>query len=161
MFLWFVTGAIAGVFLVFREPAIDYRLIGAGALLSDPLDSLAFGGIGAAHSVVVAVGLLLAVMLATIGRRSLRRRLLAVPIGVFAHLVLDGAWVTTSSFWWPLAGGLPARSVPSLQRPWWLTIAMEVVGLMVGIWLWKRFRFDRRQNRSRFQKSGRLDPDLR
>ena len=113
MLLWFASLSVLGVFLVFRDAALDYRLVAVGALLPDPIDTLLRRGIGPAHSVSVAVAFLSAVMLATVGRRTLRRRLLALPIGVFAHLVLDGAWADTAAFWWPFTrrtvdGPLPA-----------------------------------------------------
>lgn len=161
MFVWFAALAIAGVYLVFRDPAIDYRLIALGALLPDPIDAMLRQGIGPAHSVVSAVVLLFAVMLATIGRRSLRRRLLAIPIGVFAHLVLDGAWSTTETFWWPLAGRVEAQSLPSISRGLVIVAGQELVGVGVGIWLYRKFRLSSKPLRFQFMRTGRIHRDLR
>ena len=53
------------------------------------------GGPRLLHSVVGAVAVLGIVMLATRNRRLLRRRLLGIPIGMMAHLVLDGVFTWT------------------------------------------------------------------
>lgn len=134
MILWFVGLAPAFVWAVFRDRALDYRLVAAGALLPDVVD-VAFGGARAAHSVLASAGLLVAVMVGTRGRRRARRRLLAIPIGTFMHLVLDGAWQATRVFWWPAFGPDFGRgSLPSLDRPLWLLAAMEAVGAFA---LWR------------------------
>ncbi len=103
MILWFAGMAVVAVWAVFRDPAIDLRLIVAGALLPDVVDGLlalvGLSGPWPAHTLVSAVCVLLGVMVVTRGRRLLRRRLLAVPIGTLLHLVLDGAWADTTVFW--------------------------------------------------------------
>ena len=68
MLLWFASLSVLGVFLVFRDAALDYRLVALGALLPDPVDAVLRRGIGPAHSVSVAVAFLTVVMVATIGR---------------------------------------------------------------------------------------------
>jgi hypothetical protein len=158
---WFAALAIAGVFLVFRDPAIDYRLIAVGALLPDPIDAALRQGIGPLHSVVTAVVVLIVVMLATIGRRTLRRQVLAIPIGLFAHLVLDNAWSTTSSFWWPLAGDLGNRSLPVVDRGPVVVAIQELIGLAVGVWLYRRFQLHRPALRTQFFKTGRIHRSIR
>jgi hypothetical protein len=135
--LWFAGGSVAIVWAVFRDPAFDVRLLVVGALLPDAIDG-PLGGARVAHSVVTAVGLLAAVMLATIGRRRLRRRALAVPIGMFLHLVLDGAFGNTRTFWWPLSGlSLPHARLPSMARGWW-DVPLELVGALLLVRLWPR-----------------------
>jgi hypothetical protein len=91
MLLWFAGMAFVCVWAVFKDPAIDHRLVIAGALLPDVIDVWS-GGRWVAHTVLFSILLLTAVMLATRGRRLLRRQLLALPIGTFLHLVLDGMW---------------------------------------------------------------------
>src|SRR4051812_13646421 len=91
MLLWFAGMAFVAVWMVFKDPAIDHRLVIVGALLPDAIDVWT-GGRWVAHSVLFSVALLTVVMLGTRGRRLLRRQLLAVPIGTFLHLVLDGMW---------------------------------------------------------------------
>lgn len=142
MILWFLGLAPALVWLVFRDRALDYRLVAAGALAPDLVD-VAFGGARAAHSVVTSAVLLVVVMLATRGRRRLRRRLLALPIGTFMHLVLDGAWQATRVFWWPAFGwGFRDAPLPSLDRPVLALIVMEIAGAIVLWRSWHLFARD-------------------
>ncbi len=160
MVLWFVCLSIAGVFVIFRDAAMDYRMVSLGAVLADPIDFAVRGGIGPMHSLTVAVGLLLAVMGVTFGRRLLRRRLLGLVIGIFAHLVLDGAWLITDAFWWPLGGSVGAQRLPSVERGWTVVVVQEVIGLIVGAWLWRRFRLQTPARRALFFKTGRIDRRL-
>jgi hypothetical protein len=155
--LWFVGGAALIVWQVFGDPTIDYRLVALGAVLPDLLDA-PFGGARVAHGVLASVALLTIVVLATIGRRAARRRWLALPIGTFLHLVLDGAWATTTLFWWPLGGtSFGDHPLPSLERGGW-SVAMEVVGALELAWLWQRFGFADARRRATFARTGRLDP---
>lgn len=123
--------------MVFRDPALAYAMVAAGALLPDAVDLLV-GGVGPGHSVLVGGALLAAVMLATRGRRRVRRRLLGVPLGFLFHLVLDGAWLEGPEvLWWPVAGSDLVGSLPSFQRPVLLLVAMEVAGVVLGILAWR------------------------
>jgi hypothetical protein len=160
MVLWFVCLTIAGTFLVFRDPKLDYRILAIGSILPDAVDLMARRGVGPAHSVVVVVGFLFAVMGVTIGRRPLRKRLLALPIGALAHLVLDAVWNNTPVFWWPFGSRLVHGSLPSFDR--WPAVALvqEVVGVAVGVWCVRHFQLDRSERRSLFLRHGHLDPSL-
>lgn len=161
MILWFAGLSLVLVWQVFRDPAIDHRLIVAGALLPDAIDLVA-GRATVPHSVLFSVTLLLAVMLATRGRRHLRRQLLALPIGTFVHLVLDGAWTSTEVFWWPFLGGdFSGDGLPSASRPLALTVMMEVAGAVALVWFWRRFGLDEAGRRRRFLRTGRLAPELK
>lgn len=134
MLLWFAGMAYLMVWSVFRDPRIDYRLVMIGALLPDVADA-PLGGPRYAHTLVVSVAVLVVVMLATRGRRPLRRRALALPIGMFCHLVLDGMWARTAVFWWPFLGeGLHDRGLPSFDRPLLLLVAMELLGVAALVW---------------------------
>ena len=140
MVLWFAGLSVALVWIVFRDPRLDYRLVVVGALLPDVVDGV-FGGARVLHSVVASVALLVSVMLATIGRRPLRRRLLALPIGTFAHLVLDGAWTRTEVFWWPFFGrSFEGAGLPSFERPVVLLVLMELAGLVALVRMRERLR---------------------
>jgi hypothetical protein len=158
--LWFVCLSIGGVFVIFRDAAMDYRMVALGSVVADPFDLLAQGGIGPLHSITVVVGLLVLVMVATIGQRLWRRRLLGLVIGMFAHLVLDGAWLVTKAFWWPIAGSVGGRRLPLVERGWVVVAAQEVVGFAVGMWLWRRFRLYTPARRSLLVKTGRIDRRL-
>lgn len=146
MFLWFIGTAVVSVWYVFRDPRFDYRLLAVGAVLPDAID-LPDGHARWAHSLTVAVGVLIVVMLSTIGRTSLRRLLLALPIGMLMHLVWDGAFASTSVFWWPFTGSWGDVRVPSLQRGW-SNAAFEVAGGLLLAWMWRRCELADRQRRS-------------
>ena len=160
MLLWFAGMSFVLVWTVFKDTAIDYRLVMAGALLPDLVD-VAFGGARLLHTLVWSVAFLVVVMLATRGQRLRRRRLLALPIGMFCHLLLDGMWTRTATFWWPFFGWrFDGKGLPSLDRPLALTVAMEVVGLLALSWCWARFRLAEPARRREFLRTGRLGRDL-
>lgn len=131
MLLWFAGGALAIVWSVFRDPRLDHRLLIAGALLPDVVDGVGWRGVGPMHTLAVNAALLAGVVLVTIGRRSLRRRLLAVPMGTLAHVVLDGVWARTKTFWWPFLGGELDGSLPTLDRPVVLLVVLELLGAVL------------------------------
>jgi hypothetical protein len=157
--LWFWGTAFLTVWYVFRDPGIDYRVLLAGAIVADLVDA-PFGGAGVAHSVTVSVVVLVVVMLATIGRRAQRRRWLFLPIGMFLHLVFDGAWGDANVFWWPFSGATPGdQPLPSIDRGL-LSVAFEVIGLLILAWGWRRFGLADPRRRRLFWRTGHLDPAL-
>ncbi|MGI9120060.1 MAG: hypothetical protein ACR2G7_08080 [Acidimicrobiales bacterium] len=164
MILWFAGMAVVAVWLVFRDPAIDHRLVVAGALLPDVVDGV-LGRIGIwgpwpAHTLLASAGILVGVMLATRGRRQLRRELLALPIGTFLHLVLDGAWADAKVFWWPALGSDVGRQVlPSVERGL-ANLPLELAGLVALVWAWRRFRLNEPARRREFLRTGRVGRDL-
>lgn len=155
MFLWFLGTAIVAVWFVFRDERFDYRWLCLGALLPDLVDA-PMGGARAVHSVVTSIVALCVVMLATINRRDVRRRLLALPIGMFLHLVFDGAFANTRVFWWPLSGfSFRGSSLPSVDRGI-VNVFLEMVGAALLWWVWRRFRLNDPSRRSEFLRTGRL-----
>ncbi len=160
MLLWFAGLSFVLVVAVFRDAALDERLVMAAAVLPAVLD-LAAGGVRLLHTLAFPILLLGVVMVATIGRRSLRRRLLALPIGAFMNLVLDGMWSSTRLIAWPLGGlSFGDERLPTLGRPWPLRLLMEAAGLVALWWCVRRFRLLEPENRDRFLRSGRLDRTL-
>ena len=158
MFLWFAGGAFVLVWLVFRSPAVDYRLVMVGALL--PLVELPFGSPRVLHSLTGAVALLALAMLLTPRRRLVQRRLVAIPIGVFIHLLLDGIWTDTRAFWWPFAGlGWSDARLPELARGGF-DIVLEIAGGIALWWCWRRFRLYEPPRRERFLRTGQLVRDV-
>lgn len=138
MFLWFIATAVFTVFFVFRSPAFDYRPLIVGSLI--PLAS-----VRVLHSIVFAVVFMAVVMLATIGHRIVRRRLLGLPVGVMLHLVFTGAWTNDEVFGWPLFGwDLADATHPVVARGWW-NVPLELAGA-VGCYLIAR-RIDWRTGR--------------
>ena len=157
VFLWFLGGALVVVWAVFHDPRFDHRLVMIGAVMPDAIDA-PFGGARVAHTVVASVVLLFAVMVGTIGRRGLRRHLLALPIGTFLHLLLDGIFTTTTVFWWPFAGGhLSDARLPSISRGRWNAL-LELIGASLLAWAWRRFGLGDPARRRRFARTGRLEP---
>jgi membrane-bound metal-dependent hydrolase YbcI (DUF457 family) len=148
------------VWTVFKDTAIDYRLVMAGALLPDVVDGV-LGGPRVLHALSFSVALLVVVMLATRGRRTLRRRLLALPIGTFCHLLLDATWTRTVTFWWPFLGTrFEGDGLPSLSRPVVLLAVLEVAGLLALVWCHGRFHLGEPARRREFLRTGRLGRDL-
>lgn len=158
MFLWFAGGSIVVVWVVFRSPAVDFRLVVLGALL--PLVELPFGSPRVLHSMVGAAAILGLAMVATPGRRLVQRRLVAVPIGVFLHLLLDGIWTDTEAFWWPFAGwSFSDARLPELARGGF-DVVLELIGAAALWWVWRRFRLGEPARRERFLRTGQVDRDL-
>ena len=155
MLLWFIGLGPLVVWTVFRSPALDLRVVMVGSLL--PLLDGLFGGPRVLHSLAGAVGALVVVMLATRRRRLLRRVLLGIPIGLFIHLVLDGAWTDTDTFWWPFTGwSFEGDQLPEIARGGW-TLVMEAVGA-VALWYgYRAFGLADPARRQRFLRTGRVD----
>jgi len=155
MILWFAVTSVVLVAVVFRSGAVDYRTVAIGALL--PWVDALLGGPRVLHSVLGVVAVLGVVMLATRGRRLVRRRLLGLPIGLLCHLVLDGSFTTTRAFWWPAFGlDFAPGQIPEL-RHLGLSLVLEAAGLALGWWAWRLFGLDRPEARDRFRREGRLD----
>lgn len=158
MVLWFAVMSVLGVHAVFRDDRMDHRFVLGGALLPDAADFAVRQGVGPFHSVVVGVGLLFAVVLATIGRRRTRKRWLALPIGIFAHQILDGAWTDTTSFWWPLTGFALHGRLPVVTHGLAVGVVEEAIALAAGVWIWRSFGFAHRARRAAFLRTGHLPP---
>ena len=157
MLFWFVGTAVLSVRVVFGDSRFDYRFLVLGALLPDVID-LPFGGARVLHSVVGSIAVLVVVMLSTVGRRLLRRRLLALPIGMMIHLIFDGAFTNNGVFWWPFSGfRFEDAPWPTWERgPW--SILLEVVGIGLCAWIVQRFGLRDADRRSRFVRTGILEP---
>jgi hypothetical protein len=128
---WFVGTSVASVWTVFRDPKFAYRWVIVGSLIP-------------VFSVVTVVGVLTAVMLLTIGRnatkKAARKNFLALTIGLFMHLVFDGAFLDTKMFWWPLAGlTIDGYAIPFVERGF-LNIPFEIVGVALIMWTKKQIK---------------------
>jgi len=129
VFFWYIGLSVFGVATIFRSVGIDYRLVALGSLLPLLLD-IPSGYRSYGYTLLFAVGMLTVVMVGTIGRpRLLRRRWLCLPIGVFAGIILSGAFTNQDLFWWPFLG----TSFPhdALLPVWWVVLVEELVGLFV------------------------------
>lgn len=155
MFVWFVVMSLVLVAHVFDSPGLDYRLVVLGAVL--PVGEGILGGPWLLHTLPFCAAVLFGVMVVARGKRLVQRRWLGVPIGLFAHLVLDGTWARTKVFWWPFAGSdaLGGSSVPEFGR-WPGGLAFELVGLLVGLWAWRRYGLSDPSRRDALVRDGRL-----
>ena len=154
MFLWFIGTAVVSVWYIFRDPRFDYRMLAVGSILPDVID-LPGGHAHWAHSLTVAVAVLVGAMLVTAGRKPVRRLLLALPIGMLMHLVWDGAFASTRVFWWPFTGSWGDVRVPSLQRGW-LNVVFEAGGALLLAWMWRRCELADPERRSALINDGVL-----
>ncbi|MCY4271549.1 MAG: hypothetical protein OXF00_02770 [bacterium] len=155
MFFWFLALSFVLVALVFDSPALDYRVVMLGSVL--PVAELLAGGPWAMHTLLAPLVAMVAVMLATRGRRLARRRWLGLPIGLFLYLVLDGAWLRTELLWWPALGVRVGRGDLPEFKPAPALIALELIGLAVGAWAINRYGLTDRERRRLFCAQGRLD----
>ena len=154
MFLWFIGTAVLTVAYVFRDPTFDYRLLIVGSVL--PLADGVTGGPGVLHTLVLSLVLMVVVMLSSVGRRPVRKLWLGLPIGTMLHLVFDGAWATTELFWWPLGGwSFEDLELPEASRGW-LNLALELAGLVMVVWIWRRSHLSDPAARQAFVQHGRL-----
>lgn len=154
--LWFAGMSVLGVVTVFQSPGVDYRLVVVGALL--PVAEGLLGHPWALHTLLGAALVLGLTVLATQRKRLLRRRLLGLPVGMFAHLVLDGSWTRSRLFWWPFLGRSFGRAqVPELVHGWFV-VFLELAGAGALAWCWRHAGLTDGARRRRFLTSGRLDP---
>ena len=147
--------SVVGVVLVFQSAGVDHRLVIAGAVV--PLVEGVIGHPWLLHTLLGAATVLGATILSTRRHRLLRRRVLGLPIGLFAHLVLDAAWTRSRLFWWPFLGkSFGIEQVPELSRGLF-GLVLEIAGLVAIGWCWRRFRLDVPENRRCFFTTGRLE----
>lgn len=154
MLVWYAATAAIAVWAVFDSPALDYRVVMLGAVL--PVGEVVLGRPGPLHSLVTASVVLATVMLATRGRRLVRRRWLGIPIGLYSYLVFSGAWADTDAFWWPLTGtDLSSSGATELERGA-VSVLLEIAGIALGAWWYRRVGLDEPANRRRFRRTGQL-----
>ena len=155
MLFWFLGSVVLAVWFVFRDPAFDYRLLLVGAMLPAAVDA-PFGGARVLHSITFSIALLTVLMLATPGRKPIRKMLLGLPVGTLLHLVFTGAWRHARVFWWPFFGfGFDDAPHPVAERGWW-NLPLELIGLGLCWWIVRRAELDRPERRSWFRKTGQL-----
>ena len=104
------------------------------------------------------VGLAL-VMVVARGRRLAQRQWLGVPIGMFAHLLLDATWADTDLFWWPVTGCVPRPPSRSPRRGgrWPSSWSSRSSASAVLVGLWVRLGLTEPEHRERFRRTGHLD----
>lgn len=171
MVFWHVGGALFVARVVFRDPAMDMRVLVLGGVLPDlidkPLGSILFTsyfetGRIYGHTLLFAVLVLVLVMALTRRGTETRKRWLALPIGVFIHLLLDMP-LDAETLWWPALGiEFPAFTEGALvdlvhylvRSPW--VVAQELLGLGYLIALYRKLKLSEPQRRQDLATTGRL-----
>lgn len=154
VFFWFLASSVITIGFVFRDPSFDNRLLLVGSVLP-AIDGI-FTGSRALHSMTVSIVLLAIVMIATKRGSARRKMLLGLPIGMFLHLVFDGAWNDTDTFWWPFTGlSFGDSGIPMVDRGLW-SVVLEIAGLVGCVWLWRKNGLGEAANRRAFLRDGRL-----
>lgn len=153
MVLWYLGLGAVTLWVVFRDPRIDFRVLALG-LLSPALIDAAWGEARYAHTLLAPVAALFLVVALTAGRRPARPRLLMVPIGMLLHLVFDGMWTSPEIFWWPALGtDFPQRDlVPGATG----LVLREIAGLAALAWFVQRFGLLDPERRRRFVRTGQV-----
>ena len=161
MFFWFIGSVTLIVMVVFRDPRFDYRLLAVGAVLPDIVDATIgrlAGGALVLHSITASVVVLIVVMACTVGKKARRKQWLALPIGMFLHLVVDGAVDDARVFWWPLGGfSFGDARLPVVERGLW-NIPLELIGIVMVGWIWRRHDLADPERRRWFRTTGQLVP---
>ena len=76
---------------------------------------------------------------------------------MYFHLVLDGAWTRTASFWWPFTGwSIDHGATPEQVRGLW-SLVLEALGVAAAVWAYRRFGLADPDRRRRFLRTGQLD----
>lgn len=154
MVIWYAASAVVITFVVFRTPAIDYRLVALGAVI--PVIEAPVGG-GPLHALVTPTLVLVVIMALTRHRRLLRRQWLGLPIGMYLHLVVDAVANVPEVFWWPFLGwSSGSAATPEVGRGWW-SVVLEVTGLLMALWVYRRFGLDDARRREVFLRTGQFD----
>ena len=159
MFIWFAAASFLIVAMVFDSPAVDYRIVMLGGVA--PVFEGAVSGPWLLHTLAGGVAVFAVVVIATRGRRLAARRAVGLPIGLLLHLVLDGTWLSSSLFWWPFGGGRPLGEgrIPEFEHLG-TSLALEVVGVVLAIFLVRRFELAAPDRRRAFVRTGRLARDV-
>lgn len=171
MIFWHLGATVAIARYVFKDPAMDLRWLMFGAILPDlidtPIGSIFFHDTFGthrlfAHALVFPVALLTLTMIITRRGTTLRKGAMAVVIGVFIHLVLDGVWMSPDAFLWPFLGtefpplvgsDFPTLVKARLTNP--IYLAGEALGIAYLAFLWMRHLREPGGVR-RFVRTGRI-----
>jgi hypothetical protein len=79
---------------------------------------------------------------------------------MFAHLVADGMWARTDTFWWPFFGRRLTGRLPALDHGLAVLVVEELVGAAIVAWCWRRFRLSDPAVRAAFLRTGHLPRDV-
>lgn len=161
MFFWHISGSTAIFRSVFRDPKVDLRLLALGAIAANLIDKpltiltqLPPRSVG--HTLLLPL-LLMAIGLVATRRGRPRRAWMAVVIGMFLHLALDGMWFDTETLLWPFFGPFPAYdgpAFPDLADP--VAWIMEAAGIAYLAYLVRKAGLSDPSRRGELIRTGRL-----
>ena len=171
MIFWHIGGTLFLARWVFRDPAMDLRVLTLGALLPDlidkPIGSVFFTsyfdtGRIYAHTLLFGAVVMTAVMLLTRRGSAARKRWMALPIGVLLHLLLDMP-IDAETLWWPVLGlefpsfaeGALVDLITYLLRSPWVVL-QELVGAAYLVYLYRRAGLGKPDQRRRLIETGTL-----
>jgi hypothetical protein len=167
MIAWHLGGAVFLFRWIFRDPKADLRPLVLGVLIPDLVDlslgMVLFEAPEALFHTLLAPAVCLGLVLILTRRGSARRAWVTFTIGWFFHLLLDGMWADGRVFWWPMFGVAFSSGSSPLEPglvgrvfsdPW--LVAREALGLGYLLWLWRRYRVGRPENRRALLSTGRL-----
>lgn len=174
MALWHVAATLFLFRWIFRDPKVDVRFLALGALLPDLVD-LPVGTLiapdefaaGQLWMHTLLVPSILAVVILLMTRRGRRRRAwMALVVGMFFHLLLDGMWTSSEVFLWPGFGTeFPRQPLPywvnawerALHDPWrWI---LELAGGIYLWWVWRTASLGEPARRHALLTTGRIAGD--
>ncbi len=156
---------------IFRDPEMDLRWVAVGALLPDiidkPIGSIFFHDTFGthrvfAHTLLFPLVVLILILVVTRSGSVLRRGLLWLSLGLFAHLLLDGVFGDHELFFWPIFGtdfpthadstflALVKRMVTD-----WRTWVGEAIGMAYLVFLWVK-RLNTKALMRDFARTGRI-----
>lgn len=169
MLVYHIAGAILLFRYIFRDPKVDVRMLALGAVLPNLIDKplgtlIAPDYFGAdrliGHSLAFPTAIMTLALLVT--RRGRRRRvIMAVAIGAMLHLLLDGMWMSSATFLWPVFGWAfdPGQAdywghLGGLFTP--VAIGQELAGLAYLTYLYRRLGLSDPTIRKTLLTTGRL-----
>lgn len=157
MIFWYIGLTLWVIWYVFHDPSIDLRMAIIGVLIPNLISwKYLYTPL---HSVVVIAALMGIVMLATMRRRALRRRLIFVVIGMFLSIAFSAAWSNSSVFWWPIVhDGYVSTLHPEQTEAGLVFQTLLGFALTVGFFL--KFHLLEAGNWQYFLRSGRLPIDV-
>jgi hypothetical protein len=139
--------------VVFHDPAFDYRLAAVGALVPVIVDA-PFGRAWFGHTLLASLLVLAGVMLATRQRRAVRRHAIAIPIGMLLGLVASAMWTQPKVLWWPAFG--PHVPHVALFPPGAIALAEELAGAIALVWFVRRFELRDPRHLRTWLRTGRV-----
>lgn len=171
MLLWHVGATVAIARYTFRDDRMDLRMLVAGGLLPDLIDTpiglLFYAHLGAVrlftHGLVLAAAVMVGVVVSTRRGRP-RKAWMPLAIGLLLHILLDGMWLHPETLWWPLLGwGFTAAGpetassyLAALVTDWRMWLA-EAGGLVYLTYLWRAARLADREHRRALLTTGRVN----